>query len=1298
MTIKKRQHAKPSSFAKITLTSSTAAVALMLAAPQVIAQSITSMTDGEMITLDGTNIAIAAPVITIANNNVEVTNNGTLTTTGGSQTVQVNADTTDTMLTNTASGIIEGDSRAVNIQGDNFTLENNGIIRGTGDQRNGTVYANLTAQGFVINNNDGALIDAGLGNDGAGIALEIGNMGNPVGGSITNTGIINGRGQGLATGGTAGDGIRFFGPGFLPAYVFNGDITNSGTITSESTQGTVAGLRFANRIGFQGTLTNESGGVISSAQNGVYFGDADHTGGTVVNAGTISSNSRAFNIDGTGLTLTNGGDILGTGVQRNGTLYADATATDYTINNFGTIDAVIEGSGFAAEIDLDGNTFELVNLGVIQGRGDVDNADGFRVGNPGNIGTATVDITNSGTINSESNQGTTAGLRFVNGISFAGTIDNSGTISGVRNGVYFGNPVMGQGADHSNGVFTNTATGVISSDSRAFNIDGIGLTLNNAGSILGTGNQRNGTLYSDGTATDYTVNNSGTIDAGAGNEGSAFAAEVGPNGTSFTFDNSGTLQGRGQGSAATGAAGDGFRIGNVGNSGLATAAITNSGTIASESAIGTTAGLRIVNGISLSGTIDNFGTITGTQNGLYFGNATDAGGGDFTNAVVNNSGIISSGSRALNIDGLGLTINNTGSILGLGNQRNGTVYADATANSYTLNNAAAGVIDAGAGNSGSGVSLQSGNVDGETVSFTINNAGTIQGRGTDQVPAGLRIFAGAANVNVDAAITNSGTIASETGAAILIDNVDFTGTIQNSGILTGTSVLDASTAQGAVNFNQIGGGFQSDFIGSNFTDILNISGPSFALGADILNNVTTTIASGTIASVNGTRNLQGDFTLNGTLNLSLGQDLLAVDGSTVLGSSSVVNIDSGDINNLTLGQEVFVITETGTFTDNGVQVNVTDNDFLVDYRVNLAGAVSVIADAVDLGAQTNDPNFSVFGSAITAAFTAGQLSQANANALNNLPTGTSFDTVAGDLLPTLNEGVSREVWETNSLANNFIADRLQAGTQIGAWAQAQFRTADRDDENVSVTGYDADATSFSLGFDTQVSNELRLGVAGSFSNIEIENDVATERETELDTFQIAAYSQYDIGKTFFTGQIGYIFGDAETERTSALGDVNGEFDVSGFTARGLIGYKAGSGSFDFTPHAGFRYGSISEESFTETGGLGLIVNADTTDFFEGVIGARFAPRVETNGWAIRPSLRADYIYDFTGDSRDQSITLPGAVPFVLTSGDALESRFEIGADLDIVSASGASFGIGYEGDFASGYTASAGYLRLRIGF
>ncbi|MEL6541077.1 MAG: hypothetical protein AAFQ34_06715, partial [Pseudomonadota bacterium] len=825
------------------LTSSVSLIAVLVAAPlgaQTVINdgdnaTVTSAEDGETISAAAgvTSTVDGAPVVVVDTNDVTVDNAGTLATTGVTQTVQVNQGTTGAVINNEATGRLEGASRVVNFDGSDATLNNDGVILGTGSQRNGAVYANRTSNNIAINNAATGSIDAGV--EGAGIAIEVGGGGAPRGGSITNAGTIQGRGQASPMGGTAGDGIRFFGPGLAPEYVYEGDITNSGLINSESTQGTVAGIRFANRIGFQGTLTNEEGGVISGAQNGLYFGnDADHTGGVVNNAGTISSDSRALNIDGTGLVVNNTGSIIGTGNQRNGTVYADSTAQGFTLNNTdtGVIDAGEgnEGAGFSVELasaETGGNAFDIVNAGTIQGRGNasagattagdglrfertrVDGAlegstDGLFVGN----------ITNSGTIASEAANGTAGGVRFVNGVSFQGVLDNSGTISGVQNGLYFGNPTPAGGGDFSEAIVNNSGT--ISSGSRALNIDGIGLTVNNSGSILGTGNQRNGTVYADSTATGFTLNNTetGVIDAGEGNEGAGFSVELASaetGGNAFDIVNAGTIQGRGNASAGATTAGDGLRFERTrvdgalegSTDGLFVGNITNSGTIASEAANGTAGGVRFVNGVSFQGVLDNSGTISGVQNGLYFGNPTPAGGGDFSEAIVNNSGTISSGSRALNIDGIGLTVNNSGSILGTGNQRNGTVYADSTATGFTLNNTETGVIDAGEGNEGAGFSVELASAETGGNAFDIVNAGTIQGRGNASAGAttagdGLRFertrVDGALEGSTDGLfvgnITNSGTIASEAangtaGGVRFVNGVSFQGVLDNSGTISG---------------------------------------------------------------------------------------------------------------------------------------------------------------------------------------------------------------------------------------------------------------------------------------------------------------------------------------------------------------------------------------------------------------------------------------------------------------------------------------------------------------------------------
>ena len=338
---------------------------------------------------------------------------------------------------------------------------------------------------------------------------------------------------------------------------------------------------------------------------------------------------------------------------------------------------------------------------------------------------------------------------------------------------------------------------MISSDSRAVNIDGTGLEINNEGTILGTGNQRNGTVYADSTAQDFTLNNGGSIDAGAGNEGAGFSVELAATGNDFTINNSGEIRGRGTAGAGLATAGDGIRLErtrvdgalDATTTGLFTGTINNSGVVTSEGDSGTTGGFRAVNGVDFQGTLNNTGTISGVQNGVYFGNPVGAGGGDHTGGVVNNFGVISSDSRAFNLDGNGLQVNNHGDILATGAQRNGTFYVDGTADNFSITNS--GSIDA-TGGSGSGLSIQVGSFAGDIQTGSIVNSGSIIGSGDSGIDAGVRLFAGASVTKFNGDIVNEvgGLITSDGSPAVLVeDNVLFNGSLINAGQIDGSVSL-----------------------------------------------------------------------------------------------------------------------------------------------------------------------------------------------------------------------------------------------------------------------------------------------------------------------------------------------------------------------------------------------------------------------------------------------------------------------------------------------------------------------------
>ncbi len=597
------------------------------------------------------------------------------------------------------------------------------------------------------------------------------------------------------------------------AQVFN---FRSGTIDANSGPDALA-----TGIQVTGSASIRNFGDIAGDFNGVQFAGAGSSGQLDnFRGGVISSDSRAVDIQGEGVSVRNFGDIVGTGDQRNGTIYTNSTAEDTSISNFSgaTIDAGEGNNGAGISLQVGDEAGDVVSntifngLGAtIQGRGqEASNTpgagDGIRINNGAEGTVSDTDIVNSGLISSESNQGTAGGIRVADGVAADGRILNTstGTIEGARNGLYIGD------AEHDLDVLN---FGTIQSGSRAVNIDGSGVDIINGGNILGTGDQRNGTIYADDTASDFSINNlaNGIVDAGEGNDGAGISLSLAEDGNGeVEITNAGQISGRGQASAAAGTAGDGIRLEGVrGEAGFAaalfTGSIANAGTVTSDSAQGTTGAFRAVNGVNFQGELVNEegGTFAGVQNGVYFGTG-DHSGGSFVNR-----GTVSSDSRALNIDGEGLDVTNAGTIIGTGNQRNGTVYADGTADNYTFTNTETGIVDAGEGNNGSGVSLQTGDADSDIVSAAVFNEGTIQGRGDategNQVGDGLRLFSNFDDAGFAGLVENDGLIAgsedSAAAAGIRIDGgLSLLGAIVNEGEIRGNvNAIDATEA-GTVTF------------------------------------------------------------------------------------------------------------------------------------------------------------------------------------------------------------------------------------------------------------------------------------------------------------------------------------------------------------------------------------------------------------------------------------------------------------------------------------------------------------------
>jgi len=296
----------------------------------------------------------------------------------------------------------------------------------------------------------------------------------------------------------------------------------------------------------------------------------------------------------------------------------------------------------------------------------------------------------------------------------------------------------------------------------------------------------------------------------------------------------------------------------------------------------------------------------------------------------------------------------------------------------------------------------------------LNNSGIIAGRGealASGETAGVRLFNGTdGDVTVNGDINNSGLISAETSAAILIENVDFNGTITNSGILEGTVAVDATTATDGIDFVQADGALNADFLGSEngIDSVTFAAGTASELGGNVLNDVAVTIASGASVDVQGERTVDGSVVSDGSLNFDLNEDSVSVSGDVALNTGSSVTVNNSQAINGTLvigeaglvDQVIFaegdLVNNADTVFNNTGTLNggIDASDAINGVTINQSG--SSINGNVTLGSSAdalNVSNSSVNGS-VDLGEGADSLSVSSASINGNVSTGAGADQVA----------------------------------------------------------------------------------------------------------------------------------------------------------------------------------------------------------------------------------------------------------------------------------------------------------------
>ena len=1018
-----------------------------------------------------------------------------------------------------------------------------------------------------------------------------------------------------------------------------------------------------------------------SAVTGITVDEAaGSTGTSTLNVDTTSGNVAGFGAIGG----NNGLDVISvTGGANAFVVSANATATTINIADdseleldAGDVDANIVGTAGVNTLNIDGGNFlnGAANTALLDAGADAVDIAG------GTVGGTTLDLGADGdtlTVSGGSLNTTTVNLGAgTDTIALSGgTIGDAGTDS----------------LDGGDGTDTINVTGSAAIGSAISNIEDIDVsgtsTLTLTGGIAGTA-----TLDYD-TATDNAVVLNGT------GETFAFGAVTGLAGADTLTLTDGTF------TATSVDLGAGANVINVtaGQFGASANDITvatgadgdtlnvDAGTVNSNFNLGDGSNIVDLEGATIAGNITlGTGSDTVTLNGTTLNGTLDMGNAE-----------------AITIDGGTVNINNT-----ITNVSDIDVDATATVNlNVGASGSYAGTITGGTGGDQT-VVLQTGtytgavDLDDDADALTVNAGATFDAAYTGGTGADTIV------VNSDLGDNATFDDAGGTGSSITLNE---TQTLAATNDIDGFGLNIANNATVTVN--------TTDGLGhSTALDFLDIAAGSTLIANTNVNALTGLLTNDGTIRIVGASQVSADAYAGGAgswIEFEIGA------GNTS-GKVIVTNGNAADFSNTSIA--LLGAINIGATYDNVIEgVEVTTADFANDpdtylYNIEFSGDgantdAAVTANNSVSDGLANDGNLAG-GDEIVSLIGTGAVDedlQTYLDSVAGASTGEAFNNLVEAGLPAVEGGAFLAAVDVSQQTNQIVDGQLASlrgygnasgassgdlnAKNVRAWTQVFGSTGEQDDRD-GVQGFEVDSFGVSFGADAEVAQDVRAGIAVSYAQTEVDSDDASSTETEIDTYAVSLYGEYELDQaTYVNGQIGYAFAQNDVTRVSP--SVRSfDYDSHTFTVAAEAGRNYDLGhNVNIVPRVGLSYLYYTADEFTDPVAGGVSTEYDDMNRLEGIVGFDLQRSVQySDGSSLTPYVSAEFGYDFIGDEVESAGSFVEGNAFATDGFEAQDERLTLGTGVNFLSADAWEFRADYEYEFRDDFDSHSGRVRAAYNF